>query len=956
MKIKKLFRIAIASMLVLVGICMSVLNTHAQYKLDLGDKGSLKVFESSNVVPIDSLKSDSISCIGIVLTYADRKENDFFITVGDTINMFRHKAKVTKSLSESEIKSSAPNGLVFKAGESYLINHGDKQWKFQYGEPKAQNAEGPDSVTQHSAIADDPGTVEKGNQDTNIPVAIYILLALLIVLTLGFGGLCFVLYKKLKHNNTDKIDKERPNHNQDNVNSENEQKSEDSSSTEGIENTTNRAEGILDELCGNDKNLSLDNKYELLKKRLANNVILTTAIEKISELLGFNDVDSDVVEIKICQEIETMKTEIKNLKAKEELLEDDSELEVVPIDNGVKEIYDCLLFSCKTNYALKPLVEKAQKKYKSSKDSEKDVLIEVINGLPNFEKKGPSISSDSNVITETQLNLRVNQDILKRWLVSQLGLYGIEVGNPFLPKEDILQKIAQQLNDAKCMASEKSSMKPEEVISRAIVEDRLQEKDRNVLLQRIIDAINSALPSSTKKLNPNMSRNQFVELVASKLSAPSDHEEAMNQVKERNLGVINEVFGSDLKDLTRDQLKMIAVKSVVSIVNKELGTSVETLDEAKAKLREINATLSDLQKKYGVEDPSQLEKAIIDKRFEQIQKSVSSEVEKLLPGEHFDSAQKLVNALIKIAKDNQNSYKEVIDADEMVKDSLQESIATMNQDVLTDGKDLLDLVEIYNTEVRNKERELREEIDGLVKNNEASLTQLNEKNVENETLKKENEILEGKLTTESSEMMKDLYAGAEKIRRAWRPILKGCSEEDENQCMDIEDRLKNNLFEALKSLEKFQVTDKMDPVQTRKEIQNLLIEKLTAENSPFNVIGRYFAYSRLPFMTDTAREYGVIFNRKNIGTLFSAMESLYVHFGINLDIPVLFAMGIEEGEFINVTGQAYGDLDNLCQNSRNHFDNIDSKNKPSEVIVDIVQVGYYLSDSNEGFRPKVLTY
>ena len=148
----------------------------------------------------------------------------------------------------------------------------------------------------------------------------------------------------------------------------------------------------------------------------------------------------------------------------------------------------------------------------------------------------------------------------------------------------------------------------------------------------------------------------------------------------------------------------------------------------------------------------------------------------------------------------------------------------------------------------------------------------------------------------------------------WRPILKGCSDEDENQCMDIENRLRNNLFELLKSFERYKATDELNPSQTRKDIQNLLIEKLTMENSPFNVIGRYFAYSRLPFMTDTAREYGVIFNRKNIGTLYSAIEELYVYFGINLDIPVLFAMGIEEGEFINVTGRAYGDLDNLCQN------------------------------------------
>ena len=67
-------------------------------------------------------------------------------------------------------------------------------------------------------------------------------------------------------------------------------------------------------------------------------------------------------------------------------------------------------------------------------------------------------------------------------------------------------------------------------------------------------------------------------------------------------------------------------------------------------------------------------------------------------------------------------------------------------------------------------------------------------------------------------------------------------------------------------------------------------------------------------------------------------EILYVQFGINLSIPDLFVAGFEEGNFENLTGQTYGDLDNLCQNSRNHFDNIDSKVKPSNVIVDVINM------------------
>ena len=54
-------------------------------------------------------------------------------------------------------------------------------------------------------------------------------------------------------------------------------------------------------------------------------------------------------------------------------------------------------------------------------------------------------------------------------------------------------------------------------------------------------------------------------------------------------------------------------------------------------------------------------------------------------------------------------------------------------------------------------------------------------------------------------------------------------------------------------------------------------------------------------------------------------------------------------------GKHNGDLDNLCQNSRNHFDNIDSKVKPSDVIVDMINVGFSVDGKVERIT-SVLTY
>ena len=108
-------------------------------------------------------------------------------------------------------------------------------------------------------------------------------------------------------------------------------------------------------------------------------------------------------------------------------------------------------------------------------------------------------------------------------------------------------------------------------------------------------------------------------------------------------------------------------------------------------------------------------------------------------------------------------------------------------------------------------------------------------------------------------------------------------------------------------------------------------------------------------MTDTSREYGITFKRKNMMELYKAVETLYGRFGITLNIPDLFVAGFEEGNFENVTGQTYGDLDNLCQNSRNHFDNIDSNVKPSNIIVDVVNIGYAVDGKVERLA-SVLTY
>ena len=289
----------------------------------------------------------------------------------------------------------------------------------------------------------------------------------------------------------------------------------------------------------------------------------------------------------------------------------------------------------------------------------------------------------------------------------------------------------------------------------------------------------------------------------------------------------------------------------------------------------------------------------------------------------------------------------------MIADDLEERISLRDNTYATsEGKrDVLELMSLYGNLVNTEDAKLREQITS--KDNK--IDQLNDEIAHKEDTISSLENNNKNLMSESDKLIENLHVGAEKILESCKTILNPCSDDEEAQCVDIEDRLFSDLNSSVTKLKSFYVDKNTIPADTRKAIQDLLVAEISADNSPVNTVCRYYAYSQLPFMTDTAREYGITFNRKNMAELYNAIENLYVQFGINLNIPSLFVMGIEEGEFENVTGKMYGDLDNLCQNSRNHFDNIDSATKPSNVIVDVVNVGYAV-DGKVGRITSVLTY
>ncbi len=211
------------------------------------------------------------------------------------------------------------------------------------------------------------------------------------------------------------------------------------------------------------------------------------------------------------------------------------------------------------------------------------------------------------------------------------------------------------------------------------------------------------------------------------------------------------------------------------------------------------------------------------------------------------------------------------------------------------------------------------------------------------------------LDAETDGLIDALHKGIDSVRQSYgeeTEVLINCSSESKDQCIRLEGKLRTDLYDWLKQLEEqeFNGTDSL-PVDVRERIQKALEHGI--DNGPIGKVCQYYAYSKLPFMIDVSSKSKVAFDRKNMFQLYNAVENLYVRFGIHFDLPPLFAIEFDEGEFNQSTGAL--ELDNLCPSVRSHREKIDSENIPSPVIVDIAEVGYSV-DGKQVKKTGVITF
>ena len=140
--------------------------------------------------------------------------------------------------------------------------------------------------------------------------------------------------------------------------------------------------------------------------------------------------------------------------------------------------------------------------------------------------------------------------------------------------------------------------------------------------------------------------------------------------------------------------------------------------------------------------------------------------------------------------------------------------------------------------------------------------------------------------------------------------------------------------------------------EAKAAIRQQLTSLLDDDDSWLQIIARFHAYSRLTFLADATRDSGSYFVRQKMDTIYRQTTALLAAADIQLQLPLLYVETLNEGRYTDVTGQAYGNLESLDPNCRNHLDRIDLADRRG-IIADIARAGYYV-DGNLRQQAQIL--
>lgn len=816
------------------------------------------------------------------------------------------QANIRASLSENEIKKNKEKGTItLVASKKYEIHIGNDYVK------ELNKVSGTTNINDNKKLA-----LKKTSDSNSSSLVKYIILCIVI---LFFALLCIgVVYKKKKS----KVKKQK-NPTEDLENIEEAHDGEDTAVVSLVEESQlnipdNTQDGNNPVEINRSSDVLVEN--EELKQK---NEALCKIVTKICELLKLNK----NVDYVLVNGASVIYDEIKDLQ--------NSISDQENGDESHREIYKNLLEVFRSEEHIGKLMLKTldEQKGQFDLDTFKKFVKIVESNLRNADKEPERIDFES------LLRKSDNQYALKMRVFEIMKPAGL----PVLDSNKTLQANFEAIQ-AKLSDSSNESNVPD-LVSEAIKNDKLSDKDKLVVAQNIESKINAAIKDTAKYL-PNVdSYENLVNVIAERIQAPNSYEEAEISTQKKDVEVVNSILGSSLKAIDKHSMETAVwslVASFISKLDQDVNPDKESIKERVGTLKKFIEEVNEFKKAIGADALSDVEKCVRQKELKRILDS-NKTISDLIPeASAAESTESLINKLVRCISKNNIAYELIV---EELKKQLQERQIQCNEST-NDAVDLFasfakDVAEKENSAtIKAKDRDIAEK-QNKIDIQEQSITNLN---------KERSELLK-----EASDSVGKLQKLTENVKSHNLSVVCACSDSEEDLCNSIDDSLFEGINHSMDVLGAYKADDNDYPVKVKADIAALIEQELTKENSAIATAYRYYAYSMLPFMTDDSRTHGIVFERRKMIALKESLDDLMTQFGLNVIVPPLFTMGVDEADYEDVTGKVYADLDNLCPGSRNHVDNIDTQKAPNKMVVDIHLVGYAINGDVKR-KPQVLTF